>query len=114
MASDLGGNCVAISRDSKNRDAAADFLKFLVNEGNMRAFVSAAQFLPVRASLMQQGVTYATRPDAMKVYVQQASTISRASRADGYAAKFQPHQRGDDGRAGPSFHLGPGSDDHRA
>ena len=75
MASDLGGNCVAISRDSKNRDAAADFLKFLVNEGNMRAFVSAAQFLPVRASLMQQGVTYATRPDAMKVYVQQASTI---------------------------------------
>ena len=57
MASDLGGNCVAVSRDSKDPEVAADFLKFLVNEENMRAFVTAAQFLPVRTSLMSRAVT---------------------------------------------------------
>jgi multiple sugar transport system substrate-binding protein len=39
MASDLGGNCLAVSRDSKNRDIAADFLKFAVDADNMRAFI---------------------------------------------------------------------------
>jgi multiple sugar transport system substrate-binding protein len=75
MASDLGGNCLAVSRDSKHPEVAADFLKFVVNEENMRAFVTSAQFLPVRASLMSQQLDYALRPDAMKVYVEQATTI---------------------------------------
>lgn len=75
MASDLGGNCLAISRDSKNKDIAADFLKFIVNEENMRAFVTGAQFLPVRTALMSQQLDYMVRPDAMKVYVEQARTI---------------------------------------
>jgi multiple sugar transport system substrate-binding protein len=75
MASDLGGNCLAVSRDSKHPDIAADFLKFVVNEDNMRAFVTSAQFLPVRSALMNQPLDYALRPDAMKVYVEQATTI---------------------------------------
>ena len=75
MASDLGGNCLAVTRDSKNKDVAADFLKFIVNEENMRAFVTSAQFLPVRTSLMTQQLDYALRPDAMKVFVEQATTI---------------------------------------
>ena len=75
MASDLGGNCLAISRDSKNKDIAADFLKFIVNEENMRAFVTGAQFLLVRAALMSHQLDYMVRPDAMKVYVEQARTI---------------------------------------
>jgi ABC-type glycerol-3-phosphate transport system substrate-binding protein len=75
MASDLGGNCLAVSRDSKNRDVAADFLKFIVNEENMRAFVTGAQFLPVRTALMNQQLEYGLRPDAMAVYVEQARTI---------------------------------------
>ena len=75
MASDLGGNCLAISRDSKHPDIAADFLKFVVNEENMRIFVTNAQFLPVRTALMEQQLQYALRPTAMKVYVEQATTI---------------------------------------
>jgi len=75
MASDLGGNCLAVSRDSKNQDVAADLLKFIVSEENMRAFVTAAQFLPVRARLMNQELAYALRPEAMKIYVEQARTI---------------------------------------
>jgi multiple sugar transport system substrate-binding protein len=75
MADDLGGTCVAISRDSKNPEVAADFLKFLVNEENMRDYISAAQFLPVRKSLVEGGVQYALRPDEMKVFVEQTKTI---------------------------------------
>jgi multiple sugar transport system substrate-binding protein len=75
MASDLGGNCIAISRDSKHPDAAADFLKFMCNKENMRAFVSSAQFLPVRRSLMAEALPYALRPEAMKVFVEQSATI---------------------------------------
>jgi ABC-type glycerol-3-phosphate transport system substrate-binding protein len=75
MASDLGGNCLAVSRDSKNRDTAVDFLKFAVDEDNMRAFVTAGQYLPVRVALMETELQYAQRPDAMKVYIEQARTI---------------------------------------
>ena len=56
MADDLGGTCVAVSRDSKMPDVAADFVKFLVNEENMRDFVNTSQFLPVRKSLVEGGV----------------------------------------------------------
>ena len=75
MASDLGGNCLAVTRDSKHPDIAADFLKFATNEENMRDFVTSAQFLPVRRALMQQDLKFAQRPDAMKVFVTQATTI---------------------------------------
>jgi ABC-type glycerol-3-phosphate transport system substrate-binding protein len=75
MASDLGGNCFAITRDSKNQDAAADFLKFLTNTANMKDFISSAQFLPVRKSLMTGPLPYALRPEAMDVFVRQSATI---------------------------------------
>ena len=75
MASDLGGNCLAVSRDSKNPEAAAEFVKFMTSRDEMRSFVSAAQFLPVRRSLMTEALPYALRPDAMKVFVEQSSTI---------------------------------------
>ena len=75
MASDLGGNCIAMTRDCKDQDAAADLLKFMTDEAEMRAFVVAAQFLPVRKTLMTQALPYKLRPDAMKVYVEQATTI---------------------------------------
>ena len=75
MASDLGGNSLAVSRDSKNPAAAADFLKFMVADDAMRAFVTKAQLLPVSKSLITQGVSYDLRPDAMKVFLEQATTV---------------------------------------
>src|SRR5262249_20850119 len=75
MASDLGGNCVAVSKDSKNPEVAADFLKFMASEENMREFIIAGQFLPVRKSLMQEKIAFKVRPELMPVFVQQATTI---------------------------------------
>lgn len=75
MADDLGGTAVAISRDCKNPEAAADFLKFLVDEENMRDFVNTGQFLPVRRSLVENGVEFSLRPEEMKVFVEETKTV---------------------------------------
>lgn len=75
MADDLGGTCAAVSRDSRNPEAAAAFLRFMVDEENMRDFVSSAQFLPVRRSLVESGIDYAVRPDEMRVFVEMTKTI---------------------------------------
>lgn len=75
MASDLGGNCLAVTRDSKAPEVAADFLKFITNQENMREFITSAQFLPVRTSLMKEKLQYATGSEAMQVYIEQSGTI---------------------------------------
>jgi multiple sugar transport system substrate-binding protein len=75
MADDLGGTCVAVSRDCKVPEAAAGFLKFLVNDENMRDYVNKAQGLPVRKSLVGKDIGYALRPKEMGVFVEQTKTI---------------------------------------
>jgi multiple sugar transport system substrate-binding protein len=75
MADDLGGTALAVSRDCKTPAAAADFLKFAVNAENMRDYVSSAQFLPVRKSLVETGISYALRPAEMKIFVEQTKAI---------------------------------------
>ena len=75
MASDLGGNCLAVTRDSKHPEIAADFLKFAADADNMRAFVIAAQFLPVRTALIGEALPYTLRPEAMAVFNEQTTTI---------------------------------------
>jgi multiple sugar transport system substrate-binding protein len=75
MASDMGGNCIAISRDCKTPELAADFLKFLASEESMRDFARDAALLPVRTALTKETLDYGYRPDAMKVFAEQARTV---------------------------------------
>jgi multiple sugar transport system substrate-binding protein len=75
FASDLGGNAVGISRDCRHPEIAADFLLFLTNEQNMRDFVLAVGFIPVRKSLLKQQLPYQYRPEEMKVYMEQSTTV---------------------------------------
>lgn len=75
MADDLGGTCVAVSRDAKDPAAAAAFLRFLTDEANMRDFVNEAQFLPVRRNLVESGIDYKLRPDEMRVFTEMTRTI---------------------------------------
>jgi multiple sugar transport system substrate-binding protein len=75
MASDLGGNAVAVTRDSKNPELAADFLKYLVSEEEMRRFCVGAQFIPVRRSLVEQGLDYSLGPEQMNLFVEQSTTV---------------------------------------
>ncbi len=75
FASELGGNAVGVSRDSKHPDLAAAFALFLTNEANMRDFVTAAQFLPVRRKLLTEHLHYTYRPDEMQVHLEQSKTV---------------------------------------
>ncbi len=77
-AAELGGNAVGVSRDCKHPQAAADFLMFLCNERNMRDFCAISQYLPTRTALMDGGMHYPFRPEAVQVFVEQAKTIPAA------------------------------------
>lgn len=75
MASDMGGNALAVTRDSQNPEVAADFLKFMVSPENMTEFVTSATFIPVRNSLLEQELSYELYPDLMQLFFEQATTI---------------------------------------
>lgn len=75
MASDMGGNAVAVTKDSKNPDLAADFLKHLASEEEMKRFCLEGLFLPTRKSLVEQGMNYSTYPGRMNLFVEQSTTV---------------------------------------
>jgi multiple sugar transport system substrate-binding protein len=75
MASDMGGNAIGVTRDSQNPELAVDFLKFVASEEQMAQFCVDAQFIPVRESLVEQGLDYTLRPEDMQVFVEQSATV---------------------------------------
>jgi len=74
-ATDLGGNALVASKDTKNPELAAKFLKFMVSADSMSAFCAATNELPTRLDLAGDKVKFDIRPDVMPVFVDQAATI---------------------------------------
>lgn len=74
-ASDLGGNLLAVSKSSKNPAVAADFIQFVCNQSNMANFCETDLFLPVRTSLIDQGLKFSSHQKQMQVFTQQAKTV---------------------------------------
>ncbi len=74
-ATDLGGNAVVVTDQAKNPDVAAEFAKFLVTKENMQSFCEQTTVLPVRKDLTGAKLAYASRPDLMPVFQQQATTM---------------------------------------
>jgi multiple sugar transport system substrate-binding protein len=77
-ASDLGGNLLGVSKTSKNPAVAADFIQFVCNEANMKYFCENDLFLPVRTSLIQQGLQFSAQQPQMKTFTEQAATVPAA------------------------------------
>lgn len=75
-AADLGGNAIVALKNTKNRDLAGAFLRFLVQEDIMKYFCEQAVELPTLKSLVAAPLSYAFRPDVVKICAQQATTIS--------------------------------------
>ena len=63
---------------SKNKDAAAEFAKFLVTKENMQYFCEKTTVLPVRNDLADAKLAFAARPDLMPVFQKQATTMPEA------------------------------------
>lgn len=77
-ASDLGGNLLGVSKTSKNAAVAADFIQFVCNKANMKYFCETDLFLPVRTSLIQEGVQFSSQAPQMQTFTQQATTVPAA------------------------------------
>ncbi|WP_295695151.1 extracellular solute-binding protein [Lapillicoccus sp.] len=77
-ATDLGGNAIVVTDQSKNKAVAAEFAKFLVTAENMKLFCEQTTVLPVRKDLVDKTLSYATRPDLMPVFQKQATTMPDA------------------------------------
>lgn len=74
-ATDLGGNAVVVTDQSKNKDAAAEFAKFLASKEQMQYFCEQTTVLPVRIDLADAKLAYVTRPDLMPAFQKQATTM---------------------------------------
>jgi multiple sugar transport system substrate-binding protein len=88
MASDMGGNAVGVTKDSQNPELAAEFVKFIASDEQMKRFCVDAQFIPVRKSLAEQGLDYTLRPAEMQVFVEQSSTVPLKMAAEQTIPKF--------------------------
>jgi multiple sugar transport system substrate-binding protein len=75
-SSDLGGNALVASEQGKNHDLAAEFLRFMMDAPNVQAFCEEAVELPTLQSLVDADLDFATRPDLMKYFVEQATTMT--------------------------------------
>lgn len=74
-ATDLGGNALVATKDTKNPELAAEFLKFMSSKDSMTAFCAATNELPTRTDISGSDIPFAIRPDVMPVFVEQATTI---------------------------------------
>jgi multiple sugar transport system substrate-binding protein len=75
-STDLGGNALVATQQSQNQELAAEFLNFMVEADNMKAFCEESIELPTLNSLVGADLSYATRPDLMPTFVEQATTMT--------------------------------------
>jgi len=77
-ASDLGGNLLSVSKNSKNPAVAADFIQFVCDQANMKYFCETDLFLPVRTALMDEKLEFASNSQQMSLFSEQAKTVPAA------------------------------------
>ena len=87
-ASDLGGNALVLTKDSKNHDVAADFLKFSVEAGPMAKFVTEMGFIPTRKDLAAQTLDYKEDADLMPTFLEQSLHVPPQLAAEQTIAEF--------------------------
>ncbi|WP_195283037.1 ABC transporter substrate-binding protein [Harryflintia acetispora] len=78
IGSDLGGGELCITSAGEHPAQAAKFVQFMTSKESSRYFCENANFLPVRTSLSEEGITYQTYSDEMNYFVKQAGTMDPA------------------------------------
>ncbi|BBE21963.1 ABC transporter substrate-binding protein [Arthrobacter sp. MN05-02] len=75
-ACDLGGNALVATKNARNPELAAEFLKFMTQPDQMSDFCARAMELPTLTSLVDADLDYQTRPDIAGIFVEQATTLA--------------------------------------
>lgn len=81
-----GGKYMAALSESSDPALAAEFVRFMNTAENQQTFITAGGFLPTRADLTEQGVTYPERQEDMDVFLQDLARTPEV----GYAAAADP------------------------
>lgn len=88
-SSDLGGNGVFAYSGTKYPKAAAIFMEYLASEEGMREFCQKGNFIPVRQSLIEGGVTFSEFGEEMQTFMNIVSTIDPKMALDETSPRFQ-------------------------
>lgn len=75
IGSDLGGGELCITSATEHPAEAAKFVQFMTSKESSKYFCENANFLPVRTSLSEEGITYQTYSEEMNYFVKQAGTM---------------------------------------
>lgn len=87
--SDMGGNALFAYKGTKYPKAAAIFIDYMTNKANMKAFSEASNFIPVRTSLLSEGLKYTSFQNEMNVFLNIVKTIDPKMAADETSVRFQ-------------------------
>ena len=74
-ASDLGGNALVINKATDKADQAGEFLRFMMEAENQKAFCEETIELPTRRSVAEGELNLSVRPDLAPVFTAQATTL---------------------------------------
>ena len=75
-SSDLGGNGIVATNQTKSAEATAEFLQFLVSRNSQKLFCEQACELPTRKDLVGVPLNWAVRPDLMNMFVKEATVLT--------------------------------------
>jgi multiple sugar transport system substrate-binding protein len=88
-SSDLGGNAVFAYSGTKYPNASAIFIDYLTNKAGMRKFCENGDFIPVRKSLLSEGMSYPTFQNEMGIFMNIANTVDQKQAKDETSVRFQ-------------------------
>lgn len=88
-SSDLGGNGLFAYQGTKYPKAAAILIDYLSKPENMRLFCETGNFIPVRQSLIDEGLSFQSFQPEMDLFLEIVATIDPKMAADETSPKFQ-------------------------
>ncbi len=86
--SDMGGNGMFAYKETKYPKAAAIVVEYLTAAEQMKGFCEAGNFIPVRQSLMNEGIKFTAFQEEMKLFMEIAGTIDKKMASDETSVPF--------------------------
>jgi ABC-type glycerol-3-phosphate transport system substrate-binding protein len=87
--SDMGGNGLFGYKKTKYPNAAAIFIDYVASKDIVRRFCEISNFIPVRQSLIREGINYSSYQREMQTFLDIVSTIDPRMAADETSTRFQ-------------------------
>ena len=87
--SDMGGNGLFAFANTEYPNASACLIRHITEKDNMKAFCEATNFIPVRQSLLDEGLTYSAYQEQMDVLLEIVGTLDPKMTADETSTRFQ-------------------------